>query len=215
MVQRHGAAPGPSKGLPPHAATTLAGPSKASPPHAAKVMQRQTTPFGAAGGSGTAQRALLVSEVNQKGKMLAFTTGAEVRVGRREAFFKNSKATHAVFSLDNTIYGLKGDLGGGEIDVDDNTNNAPYTWVTDAVYLGSQEMNLFWAVAQKKAIEMTYTLVTHNCYTPVTAALVAVRGAMQETDKRVKIITQMLKDLAEDNFGLGSYKHSHKFEDVI
>ncbi|MDI1450978.1 hypothetical protein [Polyangium sp. 6x1] len=165
--------------------------------------------------SGTAQRAQLVNEVNQKGKMLAWSTGAAVRVGRRVAFFDNSPATHAVFSVNNVVYGLKGDFNGGEIDVDDNSLDAPYTWVTEVVGLGSQEMNLFWAVAQKKAIEMTYTLVTHNCYTPVTAALVVVRDAMNEQDKRVQTINKMLKDLSADNFGLGAYKHTHKHKDVL
>ncbi|MDI3291417.1 hypothetical protein [Polyangium sp. 15x6] len=181
------------------------------------MTQRQSAPLGAASGSGTAQRAMLESEKgqNHKGKMLAWTKKAWLRVGRRKAFFNYSPATHAVFEADGKVYGLKGDLGGGEIDVDDNTLKAPYTWVTDYVDLLAEEMNLFWAQAQNEATKMTYTLVTHNCYSPVTAGLVSVLGQMVEKDPRRKLIEKMLEDLNQDNFGLGSYNASHSHEDLL
>jgi len=125
----------------------------------------------------------------------------EFKVGSRPAFFTSSPATHAVYSIDDVIYGLAGDFGG--VSMGPDVGMQGYKWAGDPVGITPGEAEAFHVIAQNVASHMKYDLLSRNCFSPVVAALADLTKRREPDKESHATLVRMQEKLSRENFGLG------------
>lgn len=125
----------------------------------------------------------------------------EFKVGSRPAFVESSPATHAVYSIENVIYGLAGDFGG--VSMGPDVGMQGYKWAGDPVGITPGEAEAFHLIAQNVASHMTYDLLSRNCFSPVVAALEDLTKRREPDNESHAALVRMQEKLSRENFGLG------------